>query len=97
MTKKKNEKRKSEFVTGFGQTLTQLHDADKCIGEHCPIHNPSPHAQSIGKQYWRDDRGFMERICVHGIGHPDPDAPFNRWGEPESIHGCCGCCQRLPE
>jgi hypothetical protein len=23
--------------------------------------------------HWRDDRKLMERICPHGVGHPDPD------------------------
>lgn len=44
----------------------------------------------------------MERICPHGIGHPDPDdIAFKRnrprFGEDmakaDSIHGCDGCCQ----
>ena len=31
----------------------------------------------------RFDRSFMERICVHGVGHPEGD---------DLMHGCDGCC-----
>lgn len=44
---------------------------------------------------WRADRGVMERICPHGVGHPDPDAAahYQRIGEEHrTIHGCDGCC-----
>jgi len=41
--------------------------------------------------YWRDDRKIVERICVHGIGHPDPDqADFLI--DAGMTHGCDGCC-----
>jgi len=42
-------------------------------------------------QWWRSDRGIMERVCKHEIGHPDPDSPW----PPESaewVHSCDGCC-----
>jgi hypothetical protein len=47
--------------------------------------------------HWRDDRKLMERICKHGVGHPDPDdlAHKKRIGldvDTISIHGCDGCC-----
>ena len=38
---------------------------------------------------------LMERICSHGIGHPDPDslAWMERNGrEGYGVHGCDGCC-----
>jgi hypothetical protein len=48
---------------------------------------------------WRGDRKMFERICPHGIGHPDPDhmAWYRRTYGTESayyegIHGCDGCC-----
>ena len=40
---------------------------------------------------------LMERICSHGIGHPDPDslAWMERNGrEGYGVHGCDGCCQK---
>lgn len=44
---------------------------------------------------WRDGAGKMERICQHGVGHPDPDdaAYWDRVGMGhKNIHGCDGCC-----
>jgi len=63
------------------------HSKDKCQGQHCSIHNHSDHHMKDWPQNWRGDRGIMERICPHGIGHPDPDDPTN-----DRIHGCDGCC-----
>ena len=42
-------------------------------------------------QHFRDDRGIMERICPHGVGHPDPDDYLAGDG----MHGCDGCCRVL--
>ena len=39
----------------------------------------------------------MERVCKHGVGHPDPDdAAYNdRTGNGFlNVHGCDGCCQK---
>ena len=47
----------------------------------------SDHAMRSFPQSFRSDAGFIERICPHGIGHPDPDDPFA-----PSVHGCDGCC-----
>jgi hypothetical protein len=52
-------------------------------------------------QFWRADKGMMERICPdHSTGHPDPDDLIfhlsNHDHEEVSwakIHGCCGCCR----
>lgn len=45
--------------------------------------------------HWRADRGLFERMCSHGIGHPDPDQK-DYWRvlglEHEGVHGCDGCC-----
>jgi len=42
-------------------------------------------------QHFRYDRYLMERICPHGVGHPDFDDP--KASDPvESVHGCDGCC-----
>lgn len=50
--------------------------------------------------HWRGDRGMMERICPHGVGHPDPDhlahiarAYGKASARTESVHGCDGCCK----
>jgi hypothetical protein len=74
------------YTTDTGQHI-RVHNKGQCEGKHCPIHNPSLRAQQIGKTHWRTDRAIMERICVHGIGHPDPDSEYQ-----DDIHGCDGCC-----
>lgn len=75
------------------------HDAAQCEGRPCCIHNPSAHSMRAFPQLWRADRGLMERICPHGIGHPDPDdIAYKRlsrgaeYAHYEAIHGCDGCC-----
>jgi hypothetical protein len=34
----------------------------------------------------------MERICPHGVGHPDPDEYAIASGGDAGVHGCDGCC-----
>jgi hypothetical protein len=82
-----------------GQTLGNVHPAHACRLDHCCIHNPSDHHMRDWPRVWRSDRQMMERTCVHGIGHPDPDhmayalTKPGRVGEYESgVHGCDGCC-----
>jgi len=54
-------------------------------------------------QNWRAEVG-MERICEHGVGHPDPDSvAYTRRTKgddaagAQSVHGCDGCCQNDKE
>lgn len=78
-------------------TLLKTHDESKCRGQFCVIHNPSNHHMRTWPLNWRSDKGVMERICEHGIGHPDPDCAAHniRMGnETLNIHGCDGCCQK---
>ena len=86
-----------KYITGTGQII-YVHDKEDCTG-NCCIHNPSDHHMKDWPTHWRDDRMLMERICPHGIGHPDPDdIEFKRkkFGDKvadiESVHGCDGCC-----
>lgn len=88
------------YTTGTGQNLL-VHDRETCAGEFCPIQNPSAHSMREFPTHWRDDRALMERICPHGVGHPDPDdIAFKRtskgeeFAHDESIHGCDGCCTK---
>lgn len=67
-----------------------------CVGEPCTIHNRSDHSMRTFPQHWRSDREIMERICPHGIGHPDPDDFRIRTGFDPGVHGCDGCCRVLP-
>jgi hypothetical protein len=84
-----------QYKTGTGQTIW-VHEPDHCKhSTACPIHNPSNHHMTKWLTHWREDRYLLERLCPHGIGHPDPDHIDNlaehlrKW---ESMHGCDGCC-----
>jgi hypothetical protein len=63
-----------------------------CVGRPCTIHNRSDHVMRSFPQHWRSDRAIMERICPHGIGHPDPDEYKLALSKYEGVHGCDGCC-----
>ncbi len=91
-------------VGPFGEQtkgVLQTHGPSQCSGEFCSIHNPSDHPLRNARLNWRGDRGFMERICEHGIGHPDPDGldhlkrtlgdRYKQYAF--GIHGCDGCCR----
>ena len=92
-----------KYTTGTGQHIL-VHDKADCKGEYCVIHNPSSHCMRDFPTHWRADRYLMERICPHGIGHPDPDdlaykaVMFGNTDvgkrnlEHEVVHGCDGCC-----
>ncbi len=78
-------------------TLRNVHPAGACAGRPCVIHNPSDHHMREWRLNWRDDRGLMERLCPHGIGHPDPDDVHYRMRTSErayTVHGCDGCCHQ---
>ena len=66
----------------------RCHKRESCVGGVCCIHKRTDHAMRSWPQHWRDDRGIMERICPHGVGHPDPDDSLGAGG----VHGCDGCC-----
>jgi hypothetical protein len=68
-------------------------DKTKKSPRPCPLHGRTQHHMRAWAQNWRDDRGVMERICPHGIGHPDPDDPAFQKNEYEGVHGCDGCCR----
>lgn len=77
--------------------LVNVHPIERCAGGYCVIHNPSEHHMRAWPLNWRDDKGLMERICPHRIGHPDPDdlAFHVRNGRGAlGVHGCDGCCAR---
>jgi hypothetical protein len=87
------------YETGTGQVVL-VHTIDQCRGRPCAIHNPSRHHMRDWPTHWRDDRMMMERMCKHGVGHPDPDdlAFKMETGNNDSagIHGCCEerCCMK---
>jgi len=73
-------------------SILSVHDKSKCAGENCCIHNPTDHHMKDWPQNWREDKGAMERICPHGIGHPDPDDRYYKQSDYHGTHGCDGCC-----
>ena len=84
------------FITDAeGIHLVNVHPMNKCIGRPCVIHSPTNHHMRSWKLHWRSDRAIFERICEHGIGHPDPDQ-FDYWksiGQDwQAVHGCDWCC-----
>lgn len=88
-----------KWRSGTGQALL-VHERNKNCDEGCVIHNPTDHALLKYPTFWRSDRGLMERICSHGVGHPDPDDiafKAKTMGEKhahfETVHGCDGCCR----
>lgn len=79
-----------------GESWSCIHHPDRCEGEPCVIHHPSHHSM-VGFPRHLRETGLVERICPHGIGHPDPDSGAwltrltgknRRW----DLHGCDGCC-----
>lgn len=86
----------------LGPVTLHTHSADVCADDPaCCIHKPSNHPLRDSMLNWRADRGLMERICDHGIGHPDPDdlahkrrtlTPEQYRGHAYESHGCDGCC-----
>ncbi len=88
-----------EKTTLVGGQKIYAHAYGVCNG-HCAVHNPSDHHMKTWPQHWREDRCFMERICPHGVGHPDPDHMAyirTKFHEDdvaaEGMHGCDGCCK----
>jgi hypothetical protein len=92
------------YITGTGEELFSPHPKSPGCKKHdCVVHSPSRHAMRSFPTHWRSDRQLMERICEHGVGHPDPDqisylrrAYGAAVAATESAHGCDGCCGLLP-
>lgn len=63
----------------------------------CALHAPSDHHMKDWPLIMRRD-GRLERLCSHGIGHPDPDslahtkANYPDFLELLAVHGCDDCC-----
>jgi hypothetical protein len=90
----------TEYVTGTGQVIRHVHDPGLCAGRPCVVHAPSEHHMRDWPTNFRTGGPFdikgphMERVCPHGIGHPDPDdlAFHKSEGRDYGVHGCDGCC-----
>lgn len=77
--------------------LANVHTPAQCASAAgCAVHNrPSDHPLKSAPLNWREDRNILERICEHGIGHPDFDSAtyLTKIGNGyENVHGCDGCC-----
>lgn len=84
--------------------VLKTHGKDECSGTPCVLHSPSDHPLKDAPLQWRSERAMMERVCEHGIAHPDPDdrAHWERrlgddpasWEfiEARAQHSCDGCC-----
>lgn len=80
----------------------RVHTLEQCVGQYCPFHRPSKHKMVEWPMNVRLDRWdfLTERLCPHGIGHPDPDSisyiernmDHSEVGY-TGVHGCDGCCQ----
>lgn len=76
-----------------------FHGPESCGGRACPFHAPSRHhmvAWPIAMPITVDDL-VIERVCPHGILHPDPDSLdlaeiFDPTVKVLYQHPCCGCC-----
>lgn len=92
------------FGMPIGVRRLHVHDRIDCEGRRCCIHNPSEHKLANAPLMWRSDAGpmgKMERLCDHGVGHPDPDDVDYRstHGDPNAwlwadTHSCDGCCDQ---
>ena len=84
-----------------GRKIGGVHSSADCYrgaGTPCVIHNPSRGSIFNLEDWpynWRDDTQVMERLCSHGIGHPDTDQ-YAFWNlhslDSKKVHGCDGCC-----
>jgi hypothetical protein len=87
------------YLLPGGQEILNVHDESDCEDQPaCIIHRPTEHHMSDWPLHWRGDRGIFERICSHGVGHPDPDQ-FYYWEKrglmpAEAVHGCDSCCAK---
>lgn len=81
----------------FNQVLSNVHSPTKCQGQFCTIHNPSEHHMRDWPWVLRSST-LIERVCSHGVGHPDPDSwpvldkIFGHRPGTWATHGCDGCC-----
>lgn len=86
------------YWTKLGALTLQTHEPDQCLGEYCDIHDKRHPNDAHYPLNWREDRGVMEFICDHGIGHPtyaqydflNRTLGVKAWAY--TSHGCDGCC-----
>lgn len=93
---KENRHWRNTYTDAQGQLIRNVHPPADCADrQYCALHRPSDHHMRLWPTNWRWDRCIMERLCPHGIGHPDPDDQdwLTSVGKiHEGVHGCDGCC-----
>lgn len=76
--------------------LNFVHSQMACAYRHCAIHGTaSIHPLSMEPLIWDDDYQTVQRLCAHGIKHPDKDNVdyFEEIGGFPYVHNQCdGCC-----
>lgn len=93
----------SELVALGTGRIMRIHTAGQCTGTPCPFHAPTKHHMVGWPMSWQADRGLIERLCEHGISHPDPDSVAYLAGRMTwdlvivgevyvARHECDGCC-----
>ena len=88
------------FGSTIGEVTVMVHEQSQCKGRNCCIHNPSDSVMKDWPLLWRADTRVMERVCPHGVGHPDIDhmayvVSVNEGNSYQGIHGCDGCCREV--
>lgn len=76
-----------------GQKLTH-HGKEACSG-NCCLHGSSNHGSCRMPRQWRYDKGIIEHVCPHGVGHPcyaGVDYAMMMGQYVDAVHGCDGCC-----
>lgn len=88
------------YVTGDGEKIANVHnETGDCRRFGCAIHAPSGHTLRDWPTRWNDTARAIERVCEHGVAHPDPDhLGFleRSTGDARAVfaeHACDGCCQ----
>ena len=87
-----------EPIPSQGWRYSNIHpENDGCRIDGCMIHNPDTEWAGAEWPYFPRGDGRIERTCLHGVGHPDPNtARFlttRGWSHAAAYtHGCDGCC-----
>jgi hypothetical protein len=101
LTERVRDFRAGELTIVSNGLLKGVHSPEVCVNQPwgCWVHAPKPHALAAAPICWRGDTGTAERVCRHGVGHPDPQDVAYWWkvhGRDVAGHGCDGCCGEDP-
>ena len=85
----------------FHNGTFRVHEARRCFGEPCALHNPSNHEMAHWPMEWVEFLSLPVRLCPHGFQHPDPDGLHYIHGATVCVdpdcgyrsHYCDGCCR----